>query len=376
MPKKANKKRKKPAPRPAPAPVKKKTNKSKKPLIIAICAAAAVCAAFVILLLAGVFSCGGGLDGTWEQSEFGYMLIIDGDVAFNEDGERIALETEGDMLTMTYENGERYEYVYVLDGDTLAIFETSDAERSSPLVVFTRTGGASLPESSSEPSSSEPSSSEPSSSEPSSSAPQPDETDDGIPDFEKLGIAEGLMEVGGTYPYTTLDYSSEDGALVKGTLRVVDYEITPLTEKAKKFAEDMGVDLTGYESRTVTVRAELDSITADVAYLSADYYHAKLFEDNFNPIGVSEDGTQYATSKIRYNGAEMTAYMLGDAGFYEDDTVYKTTDVWEVIVPEGYDGVCIGYYNTALLDSIPDGVDKVYSYDYYKEGEMLYFRCA
>ena len=374
MPKKANKKRKKPSPAQAAqnkkqTPEARRAKKSKKPLIIAIAAVAAVCAVFIVLLLTGVLSPKGGLNGTWENAEFGYKLIIDGDTAVNEDGTFMKVETDGDLLSLIYENGERYEYAYVVENDTLAVFEASDESRQSPLVVFTRADGASLPESSSEPSSSEPSSSEP------SSDGSGDEPDDGIPDFETLGIADDLMKTGVVYSLTTKDYT-EDGVTIKGTLEVAGYEKTALTEKALTFAEDMGVDLTGYESRAVTVKVNFDSMTADVAYIAADYYNTKLFEDNFEPIGVSAGGTQYAKSKIKYNGAEYAVYMLGDTGYYEDETVYKSTDVWEAIVPEGYDGVCFGYYNTQLLDSIPDGVSNAYSYDYYKKGDMYYFRCA
>ena len=184
------------------------------------------------------------------------------------------------------------------------------------------------------------------------------------------------MVQGVTYPYATSDYMSEDGDSVSGTIKVTDYTRGPLTENAKKFAEDMEVDLTGYESCVVTVEINFECQTPDVAYLAADYYHTKLFEDNFNPVGVSDTGTQYATSKIIFNGEEITVYMLGDAGRYEDESAYKTIDVWEAIVPEGYDGVCFGYYNTKLLDQLPDGVTKAYSYDYYRKGDMYYFRCA
>lgn len=377
MPEKANKKRKAAqAPKQAapdkykryaakPAPQKK----SKRPLIIAVAAAAAVCVAVVALLAAGVFKRHESIDGYWVTDD-GFSITVEGDRLVDSSGDEYRIEFSGDVITMYISDdaaegaGEYFVgYAYELEGDTLYLYNTSDVDREYPERVFVRSEAPS--DSGGDTGSSSDDDPEPSS----------DEPDDETPDFETLGIADDLMEQGVVYPMTTKDYNDE-GATVKGTLEVVDYVRSALTENAAAFAEDMGVDLTGYESRIVTVKVNFDSRSADVAYLSADYYNAKLFEDNFEPIGVSDSGTQYAKSKIRYNGREYPVYMLGDAGFYEDDTVYKTTDVWEAIVPEGYDGVCVGYYNTQLVDNIPDGVSTAYSYDYYKKGDMYYFRCA
>ena len=374
MPKKANKKRKKPSPAQA-AQNKKQTpeagqaKKSKKPLIIAIAAVAAVCAVAVALIAAGVFKRHESIDGSWTSPEDGFGITVEGDRMVDSDGGEYRLEYSGDVITIfmsdnASEGAGEYvaDFAFVIEDDTLLLYNTGDADREYPERVFVRSETPA--DSGGDTESSSGASSEGS-----------DEPDDGIPDFETLGIADDLMKTGVVYSLTTKDYT-EDGVTIKGTLEVAGYEKTALTEKALTFAEDMGVDLTGYESRAVTLKVNFDSMTADVAYIAADYYNAKLFEDNFEPIGVSAGGTQYAKSKIKYNGAEYAVYMLGDAGYYEDETVYKSTDVWEAIVPEGYDGVCFGYYNTQLLDSIPDGVSNAYSYDYYKKGDMYYFRCA
>ena len=385
MSKKANKTRKKPsAPQQAPADKYKKyarkpetPKKSKKALVIAIAACAAACVIFAALLISGVFAAGrDSIEGRW-KSDDGFGITVEGDRLVDSYGDEYRIEYSSDDVFIMYisENasegaGDYFaEFAYKLEGDTLYFYNTSDAAREYPEMVFTRSQEGDDPEK-------DASSSSPLSSEQPSSSEQQSEPDDGIPEFEKLGIAEDLMERGVTYPFETEDYASEDGGSVSGTVRVTDYTRGPLTENAKKFAEEMEVDLTGYESRVVTVELFFECPTPDVAYLAADYYHTKLFEDNFNPIGVSDTGTQYATSKIIFNGEEKTVYMLGDAGFYEDESAYKTSDVWEAIVPEGYDGVCFGYYNTQLLDLLPDGVDKAYSYDYYRKGDMLYFRCA
>ena len=377
MAKKANKIRRKPSDSPQTATDKYKKyakkpaapKKNLKPLLIAIAAVVAVCAVVVVLFASGVFKRHESIDGYW-TSDDGFSITIEGDRLVDSSGDEYRIEFSGEVINMYISDdapegaGEYFAgFVYKLEGDTLTLYNTSDVDREYPERVFVRSEAP------------EDSGSDTASSSEDSSESSSDEPDDGIPDFERLGIADDLMEEGVVYPFTTKDYNNE-GALAKGNLEVTGYVRSALTENARAFAEEMDVDLTGYESRVVTVKVNFDSLSADVAYLSADYYNAKLFEDNFEPIGVSESGTQYATSKIRYNGVEYTAYMLGDAGVYEDDAVYRSTDVWEAIVPEGYDGVCVGYYNTQLVDNIPDEVSKAYSYDYYKKGDMYFFRCA
>ncbi|MBR4439339.1 MAG: hypothetical protein IKS88_01920 [Clostridia bacterium] len=376
MAKKANKKRKKPsAPQQAATDKYKKyaakpeaPEKSKKPLFIALAAVASVCAVFIVLLLAGVFSANTDLNGTWEFADMDYKLIIDGDRAANNDGEFYDVKINGDKLTLTYESGYSDEYLYSRDGDTLSLYAPDDESMTNPIVVFTRTGDGVLPESSSAQSSRN-------SSEESSEDLTYD-LDDGIPDFEQLGIANDLMREGVTYGYTTKDYADESKT-VSGTLQVTGYEVTALTARAKMLAEEQGVDLTGYESRTVTVHVYFESTTPSISFITGDYYYSALFEDNFAALDISADGEyQYASSKAVIDGKITTVYFIAKMGQGDSDEVYDRTDTWEVLVPEGYDGVCIGYLNRQIEDMVPDNGEKPHSFDYYQKGEMYYFRCA
>ncbi|MBR5942361.1 MAG: hypothetical protein IKZ81_03365, partial [Clostridia bacterium] len=85
---------------------------------------------------------------------------------------------------------------------------------------------------------------------------------------------------------------------------------------------------------------------------------------------------QYASSKAVIDGKITTVYFIAKMGQGDSDEVYDRTDTWEVLVPEGYDGVCIGYLNRQIEDMVPDNGEKPHSFDYYQKGEMYYFRCA
>ena len=193
---------------------------------------------------------------------------------------------------------------------------------------------------------------------------------------QKYGLK--LQEVASAISSSSVDLSA-------GNLKAESGAVTLRTTLRKRYASEFEnvVLKTSSDGRVVrlsdvaTVTDTFEESDYSASYNGLPAVQLQVYSvGNETPVGVSDAGTQYATSKIIFNGEEKTVYMLGDAGRYEEESAYKTTDVWEAIVPEGYDGVCFGYYNTKLLDQLPDGVTKAYSYDYYRKGDMYYFRCA
>lgn len=213
----------------------------------------------------------------------------------------------------------------------------------------------------------------PSSSAPSSSAPSYSTIDD-LPDFVLYGVTPYLMKVDEPYSYMTEDIDERGTSLV-GVITARSYDKGDPSPAAQAFAAEFGRDLTGFESRRVVFEISFDDGYPDVGFFCTDYYNAAAFESEFDGVGVSADGQyEYYAGEVSVNGEERQIYLLLRLDYDYEDSFLAVAD-WEVIVPEGYDGVCIGYYNT-MLEQSEDYQNADTVLDCFDRDNMFFFRCA
>ena len=209
--------------------------------------------------------------------------------------------------------------------------------------------------------------------QPSSSSSVPYSDVDEIPDFILYGVTPYLMEEGEPYSYMTEDIDEEGTSLV-GVITARSYKKGGLTKAAQAFAADMELDLTGYESRRVTFEISFEDGYPEMGYLCTDYYSAAAFESEFDMISASPDGEyEYYAGHVMMNGEERHIYLLLHADYDYEDSFVAAVE-WDVIVPEGYDGVCIGYYNT-MLEQSEDYQNADTVLDCFDRDNMFFFRC-
>ena len=209
----------------------------------------------------------------------------------------------------------------------------------------------------------------------SSSRPTPSSYSDveEIPDFILYGVKPYLMEEGEPYSYMTEDVDEEGTSLV-GVITARSYKKGELTKAAQAFAADMELDLTGYESRRVTFEITFEDGYPEMGYLCTDYYNAAEFESEFDMISSSPDGEyEYYAGHIMMNGEERHVYLLLHATYDYEDSFVAAVE-WDVVVPEGYDGICIGYYNT-MLEQSEDYQNADTVLDCFDRDNMFFFRC-
>ena len=337
---------------PQSAPAKK----SKK-WLWAIVALLVIGAVIAVLFITGVFGGGSNIDGTW-KSEDGLTIVFDGDKMINATGEELGFRLEGNKIILI--NGNRtQEYLYSLEGDTLTFYEYYDEDMTDPVFILHRKTEGGSEETSGEPSSSEP--------EPSSSEPEPEPDPVPVPDFEELGITPHLMQPGITRAYVTGDRNDENATAV-GTLCVDSYVKGAISDEARAFLQDLGVDLTVYTSRKATFTMSFPSgVTPGIFYEFEDYYDITTYDD-YDYAALDEDRYWYE-ARVTVDGVEKSIYICNVTGLGESEAYMGTIDV-EVIVPDGYDGFCY-----AFIDSRIDEVDVQSEYfDYYEADNILFFR--
>ena len=209
--------------------------------------------------------------------------------------------------------------------------------------------------------------------QPSSSSSVPYSDVDEIPDFILYGVTPYLMEEGEPYSYMTEDIDEEGTSLV-GVITARSYKKSEPTKAAQAFAAETELDLTGYESRRVTFEISFEDGYPEMGYLCTDYYNAAAFESEFDMISASPDGEyEYYAGHIMMNGEERRIYLLLHADYDYEDSFVAAVE-WDVIVPEGYDGVCIGYYNT-MLEQSEDYQNADTVLDCFDRDNMFFFRC-
>ena len=212
-----------------------------------------------------------------------------------------------------------------------------------------------------------------SASAPSSSSSYSYSTIDELPDFILYGVTPYLMKEGEPYSYLTEDIDEEGTSLV-GVITARSYIKGELTAAAQAFAAETGIDLTGYESRRVTFEISFEDGYPEMGYLCTDYYNAAEFESEFDMMSASPDGEyEYYAGHIVMNGEERHIYLLLHA-VYDYEESFVAAVEWDVVVPEGYDGVCVGYYNT-MLEQSEDYQNADTVLDCFDRDNMFFFRC-
>ena len=332
---------------PAPA---KKSGKAWIWVIIALVAAAGI--AVGVLFLTGVFG-GENLTGTWKSN-------LDDTLILNEDGTGVLNEadityrTSDGVITITLTHSDaEYSYTYKISGDSMLFYED---DHSFPSVSFTRVTGD-TPSSSEEPD-------EPSSSE----EPEPDPEPEPVPDFEELGITPHLLQPGIERIYVTGDRNDDNAAAV-GTLCVDSYVKGAVSDEARAFLQELGVDLTGYTSRKASFSMSFPSGVAPwIFYEFEDYYDITTYD--YYDYAALDDGRHWYDVHVDIDGVKKTVYVYNVTGFAESEAYMGTIDV-EVIVPDGYDGFCYAFIDSRLGNDV--GVQSEY-FDYYEPDNILFFR--
>ncbi|MBR4439338.1 MAG: zinc ribbon domain-containing protein [Clostridia bacterium] len=336
-------------PQSAPA---KKSGKKWLWAIIALVVAAGI--AVGILFLTGVIG-GDKLTGTWISNQDDVMVLnADGTGTLNDAD--ITYRTKDGIITIVMGSSE-YSYTYKISGDNMLFYED---DRSFPTVSFTRDTGE-TPRSSEEPG--EPSSSEP---EPSSSEPEPEP--EPVPDFEELGITPYLLQPGITQSYVTGERNDETATAV-GTLLVESYTKGAVSDEARAFLQELGVDLTGYTARRAKFTMSFPSgVVPGIFYEFEDYYDITTY-DNYDYAALDEERYWYET-QVEINGVKKSIYIYNVTGIAESEAYMGTIDV-EVIVPDDYDGFCYAFIDSRIGDDVD--VQSEY-FDYYEPGNILFFR--
>ena len=336
-------------PQSAPA---KKSGKKWLWAIIALVVAAGI--AVGILFLTGVIG-GDKLTGTWISNQDDVMVLnADGTGTLNDAD--ITYRTKDGIITIVMGSSE-YSYTYKISGDNMLFYED---DRSFPTVSFTRDTGE-TPRSSEEPG--EPSSSEP---EPSSSEPEPEP--EPVPDFEELGITPYLLQPGITQSYVTGERNDETATAV-GTLLVESYTKGAVSDEARAFLQELGVDLTGYTARRAKFTMSFPSgVIPGIFYEFEDYYDITTY-DGYDYASLDDDRHWYEV-RLKINGVEKSIFVYNVVGIAESEAYMGTIDV-EVIVPDDYDGFCYAFIDSRIGDDVD--VQSEY-FDYYEPGNILFFR--
>lgn len=165
-------------------------------------------------------------------------------------------------------------------------------------------------------------------------------------DMEKYGITE-FMEVGVIYPYATVTAKNEERETV-GELQILSYERFKSSEEYP--------EKEGYEWCVVETQADFFDYNArvwgiDVGLCYEDYYNIVLSDDSFS----YSDKTKLSSRMCSYYGEEMPVYYEETGSWSGWKTVdgryqqrYSLTRAW--LIPEGYDGTVVGFFNEFAID--------------------------
>lgn len=176
------------------------------------------------------------------------------------------------------------------------------------------------------------------------------------PDMEKYGITD-FMEVGVIYPYTTVTGKNPEKETT-GELQILSYEIFKSSEQYP--------EKEGYEWRVIQVQADFFDYNArtwgiDVGLCYEDYYTVELSDDSYS----YNDKTKLSSRMILFHGEQVPIYYqeYGEwSGWKTIDNRYQQrytlTRAW--LVPEGYDGSVIGFFNEYAVDWDDKHIYEVY----------------
>lgn len=185
------------------------------------------------------------------------------------------------------------------------------------------------------------------------------------PDMEKYGITE-FLEVGEIYSYTTSTAQNKEKT-TNGELQILSYDVF---KSAKGYPVKKG-----YEWHVVQVQIDFfdsnaKSWGASVGYCHENYYNVDLSDATYS----YDEETDMSSRMISFHGKEIPIYYKESDSWSGWEVVdgrnqnsYFMVRAW--LVPEGYDGAVIGFYNEHAVK----WSDK-HIYEVYDPAHFLLFR--
>lgn len=186
------------------------------------------------------------------------------------------------------------------------------------------------------------------------------------PDFEIRNI-ETNMEYDLEYPYSTICLKDET-LPTTGKVSIIKDEIlqSDSTHPAKE----------GYHYHIVTMKLVFNDFNSNeygfkYNYFTTDYYNITDFTNSYQ----YDSSNQINTFTVNYNGKDFpctlntiitkTDWKKNSEGLYT-----KTiTITQEFLLPEGYDGIVVGFRDSSI-----DVYDSVYLFQYYQPEKFLLYR--
>lgn len=185
------------------------------------------------------------------------------------------------------------------------------------------------------------------------------------PDMERYGITE-FMEEGVVYSYSTSTEHREEKRTT-GELQILSYEV---------FTSASGYPVKeGYKWHVVQIQADFfdsnaRSWGASVGCCHENYYNIDLFDSTY----THDKESGLSSRMVNYHGEDVPVYYK-ETGTWSGWKVvdgrkqnsYSLTRAW--LIPEGYDGAVIGFYNEYSVEW-----GKQHIYEIYTPEDFLLFR--
>lgn len=176
-----------------------------------------------------------------------------------------------------------------------------------------------------------------------------------VPDFESSNIsaisASEAFASGQLYDYVTI-CEADGSKATKGTVKVADYSETEAPE---------GYD-TSKNCRWVTLKLELafgDEAANEsgyrYSYKIADYYNIKDVQDTmFFDVEKSCEVFKVKTGGKKYSCKGLVNKSSDDWAMNDETGLQSCREyiTWTFMLPEGYDGLCCGIYNSSKEDIV------------------------
>ena len=182
-------------------------------------------------------------------------------------------------------------------------------------------------------------------------------------DFDHYDIQTDLQQ---SQEYHTV--TVEENLEVSGTVSVAGHDSFESDESHQA--------LKGYKWHIVTLKLTVGDENSnlygfDYNYLITDYYNIHGFENSYR----FNSDTSFNTFTVNFNGTdyeECICYVQTSSGQWtkNGDIYQKEINVtWNLLIPEGYDGIVVGFRNSAI-----EIKDSDYLNDYYAAKDFVLFR--
>lgn len=182
------------------------------------------------------------------------------------------------------------------------------------------------------------------------------------PYFVEYDIKGQFMEVGKSYDYVTGCYTNLDYKTI-GQATITDYQTfaSDDTHEAKE----------GYEWKTLEMQIVFSdenawNYAASVSWVYGDYY-SNEDEDNDNEA----DDNEAHSFTVNFNGLDYTECSFEETygfGKWQADKTITWTQTYEYLLPVGYDGVILGWYDT----SVGEWEDGMHMHDVFNDDSLLF----